>query len=207
MVCGRPSTQLMRDPLDVMKDIREMEAWVRQARAYLKPSLGPEVAVDIQLSHEDSPVLRDLNNGLLVAYAVDQGHHYSIVQNRHLAGTGIAADDLHRIGVGNLYELAHDRLRTQKHGSVTAILLDGNFEASVLLLDTVWEDSLADQVQGEFVVAIPSRDVLAFGDTQSPETLQELQGVIERVYRPGVDHLISDRLYRRHAGNWVRHGA
>jgi|ERR1051326_1021471 hypothetical protein len=190
-----------------MRDIREMKEWIGQARAYLKPSLGPDVDIDIHLDHDSSPVLRDFNNGLLVAYAVDQGDHYSLVQNRHLVGTGVSDDDLHRIGISNLYDLASEKLRTQSYRSVTAVLLDGNFEASVLLLDTVWENSLADQVRSDFLVAVPSRVVLVFGDTAFPTTVQDLHSVIERVYKPSGDHLISDRLYRRRNGNWVRHDA
>jgi hypothetical protein len=59
--------------------------------------------------------------------------------------------------------------------------MEGNFEASVLLLDTVWDISLAKHVNGNFVAAIPARDVLAFGDSTSPEAIAELRDVIKRL--------------------------
>ena len=70
-----------------------------RALAYLKPALPgdePDEA-DIVLSREHSPVLTNLNNGLLVAYLVDQVDHFRYVQQRHLdvgpGNTSMAADE------------------------------------------------------------------------------------------------------------------
>jgi Protein of unknown function (DUF1444) len=179
------------------------ETWTR-AIAYLKPNLtDDEPAPTISLSHEDSPVLRDLHNGLLVAYLVDKGESFSYVQYRDLLDAGVDEDRLHRTAVDNLYSLAERHLRIQPYGPVFTLFMEGNFEASVLLLDTVWDLSLAKHVQGEFVAAVPARDVLAFGDSSSPEAVVELRAIIDRLKSSGADHPLSTSLYRRRHGTWM----
>jgi len=113
------------------------ETWTR-AIAYLKPNLtNDESEATVSLKHEDSPVLRDLHNWLLVAYLVDEGTRFDYLQNRHLIAAGIDEERLHKTAVGNLYSLAERHLRIQPYGPVFSLFMDGNFEASVLLLDTV----------------------------------------------------------------------
>jgi len=87
------------------------ETWTR-AIAYLKPNLtNDESEATVSLKHEDSPVLRDLHNGLLVAYLVDEGTRFDYLQNRHLVAAGIDEERLHKTAVGNLYSLAERHLR------------------------------------------------------------------------------------------------
>jgi uncharacterized protein YtpQ (UPF0354 family) len=181
------------------------EVWTR-AVAYLKPNPTDDVrGPTISLGHEDSPVLRDLHNGLLVAYLVDEGTRFGYVQNRHLCAAGVDQDTLHKTAIDNLYALAERHLRIQPYGPVFTLFMEGNFEASVLLLDTVWDVSFARHVQGEFVAAAPARDVLAFGDSSSPEAVAELRAIIGRVTASGADHQLSTSLYCRRRGIWLLH--
>ena len=167
------------------------ETWTR-AIAYLKPNLtDDESKPAISLSYEDSPVLRDLHNGLLVAYLVDEGTRFDYLQNRHLIAAGIDEDRLHKTAIDNLYSLAERHLWIQPYGPVFTLFMGGNFEASVLLLDTVWDISLAKHVQGEFVAAVPARDVLSFGDSSSPDAVAELRAIIDRLKCAGGDHPLS----------------
>jgi hypothetical protein len=80
-------------------------------------------------------------------------------------------------------ELAEQHLQIQPYGPVFALFMEGNFEASVLLLDTLWNVSFAKHVRQEFVVAVPARDVLAFGDSSSAEAIAELNAITGQVQR------------------------
>src|SRR5688572_24225872 len=181
--------------------------WAR-AIAYLKPKVPDSDPFPVMdLSEADSPVLRDLGNGLLVAYVVDEGSHFSYVQNRHIAARGVSEADLHRVGVRNLAELVEQRLSVRPYGKVFAVLLDGNFEASVLLLDSVWDGAFTKFVAGEYMAALPARDVLAFGDASSRQAIAELQAVVARVQASEADHQLSDSLYRRLGRTWVPYAA
>jgi hypothetical protein len=91
------------------------ETWTR-AVAYLKPNLTDGSEATVSLNHEDSPILLDLHNGLLVAYLVDKGTSFDYLQNRHLVAAGIDEDRLHKTAIDNLYSLAERHLRIHRTG-------------------------------------------------------------------------------------------
>src|ERR1700730_11712774 len=113
----------------------QIDQFCAQAMPYIKPDLTGEAGPAVALGHDDSPALRVLSNGLLVAYVVNSGQSFEYVQNRHLSQASIKADDLHGTAMNNLLAFMSERTRMQPHGSIFAMFLDGNFEASLLLVD------------------------------------------------------------------------
>ena len=64
------------------------------AVAYLKASVHDhDAAPAIELSHADSPVMKTLNDDLLVAYVVDTGDSFSYVQYRDLETDSVTEVD------------------------------------------------------------------------------------------------------------------
>jgi uncharacterized protein YtpQ (UPF0354 family) len=172
------------------------------AIAYLKGKVAPSVPAEVTLSHEDSPVFLDFAGDLLVSYAVDEGSWYRLVQQRDLERDGLSAEDLHPSGLEDLLNLAAERgVRVQPSGAIFAVLMGGDFEASLLLLDSLWEQSFRQFVPGDYVAVAPARDILAFCDSSSAAGIEELRQVIARTY-PSCDHLLSDKLYLRRNGAW-----
>ena len=173
-----------------------------RAIACLKRALprGEPDPEDIVPSREHSPVLTNLNNGLLVAYLVDQVNHFQYVQQRHLDGAGLTQPELHQQSVANLRALLKKDIKVQPYGNVFAVLCGGNVEASAVLVDGLWNNALAHLAPNGFVVAISCRDILAFCDAGNASGLKELRQIIERTQ--GGDHPISSVLYRRSAGTW-----
>jgi uncharacterized protein YtpQ (UPF0354 family) len=181
-----------------------MNTRIRKAVAYLKPEIPmDDPAPAVFLNADDSPILRKFAPGLLIAYLVDEGDRFSYVQGRDLRETGLGEEELHRTGVGNLAQLAESKVTIRQSGSVWALFLDGNFEASLTLVDDLWTQGLREYARDP-VVAIPSRDVLAFCDAESAAGISELRAVVERVW-PSGDHLLTANLYRRADGNWLVH--
>jgi hypothetical protein len=174
---------------------------VQRSIAYLKPEIQA-TANDpvVSFSFEDSPVLRKFVPGLLAAYLVDDGDCFSYIQGRDLRETGIGEDQLHIQAVANLARFADGKLRLQRSGAVWALLLDGNLEASLLMLDGIWDGSLREYASSP-IVALPARDVIAFCDASSVEGITELRAVIDRVW-PSGDHLLSRELYCRQERAW-----
>ena len=80
-------------------------SFCQQAIAYLKPAMRDEEPA-LSLSKADSPVLRSINEDLLVTYVVDAGDQFRLVQHRHLEQEGVSTDELHGIAVSNLERLA-----------------------------------------------------------------------------------------------------
>jgi uncharacterized protein YtpQ (UPF0354 family) len=176
--------------------------FIPRAVAYLKADLPGDGSPAMMLPPEDMPVCRGYSAGLCICYLVDDGDSYSYVQNRHLDQDAISEEELHRIGLDNLADLANQRdLRVQPYHSIYAVLMGGDFEASLVLLDQLWEHQFRQFVSGQYAIAVPSRDILAFCDASSSAGVAQLQQLIGRIYKDG-DHLISDRVYVRHDTTW-----
>jgi uncharacterized protein YtpQ (UPF0354 family) len=174
----------------------------QRSMPYLRPSL-PDVEPDVVLRGRDAPVLKDLGNGLLVAYVMDVGDHLQYIQYRHLQDSGANESELHSHAVHNLTVLAK-KLRIEPHGKMFAVFLEGNFEASLILIGGLWDGSLARTVTAGFVAAIPARDILVFCDLASVEGITQLRQVVARA-NEGGDHLLTAVLYRRQGQEWVQY--
>jgi uncharacterized protein YtpQ (UPF0354 family) len=174
------------------------------AIAYLKaevPSDDPSPA--LELTGDDAVVMRPFASGLHIFYLIDEGESFSYVQERDLRAAGIGGDELHRKAIANLAALAEGNVTVEENGPIWSVSLDGNFEASLVLLDDLWTRGLREYAE-EPVVAIPSRDVLAFCDAESVAGIAELHAVVKRVW-PSGDHLVSENLYQRVDGKWRVH--
>jgi len=154
------------------------------------------------LPKRDAPVLTNLNNGLLIAYLVDQQNHFQYVQQRHLDAARITEAELHRRGVANLSALLSQKgADVRPYQNIFAVLFSGNFEASLILIDDLWNNTLAHLAPNGFIAAVPCRDILAFCDSESDSGIQELRQLVQRAEQG--DHPISSVLYRRHDSIWA----
>jgi uncharacterized protein YtpQ (UPF0354 family) len=176
--------------------------FTERAFAYLKAVVFEDSPKPVILSRDDSPVLRPLSDDLCVAYLVNEGGAYHYVQNRHLDQDGISEADLHEIGLRNLAAHASQgNLQVQPYENIYAVFMGGDFEASLILLDDLWDRHFRQCVSGEYAVALPARDILAFCDRTSATGLAELGQLIQRIYPTG-DHLLSNQIYVRHQNQW-----
>ena len=178
------------------------ESIVSGAIAYLKAVAPDDGTPALPVAHADALVIRPYNDELCVCYLVDRGSNFRYVQNRDLDREEFGADQLHEIGLRNLWEQAGPRnARVQPNQNIFAVLIGGDFEASLILVDRLWEQDFRQFVRGDFAAALPSRDVLAFCDSSSSQGLQELRQLIARVTATG-DHLLSQKIYVRTPGSW-----
>jgi uncharacterized protein YtpQ (UPF0354 family) len=144
----------------------------------------------------DAPVLTDLGNGLRVGYVVDLGTRFQYIQRRHLWAAGMTQAELHRDAVARLAMMLNDRTALV-HGweDGFVVLFDGNFDASLILVDALWDRALADFAPNGFVAALPNKNALAFCDSRTPTGPQQLRRFIEDA---GIgDHPITTTLYYR----------
>jgi uncharacterized protein YtpQ (UPF0354 family) len=176
-----------------------------KAIAYLKAAVPNEdEALLFELSDDDSPVLKDIGKDLQIAYLVDTGNTFEYVRYIDLAYESLTESALHEIGLQNLATLAASgNLRVIPHCNIFAVLLDGNFEASMILLDNLWIESFRQFVRGDYLIAMPTRDVLAFCDSSLDIGRSELLALIERL-RDSEDHLLTKHLFIRHDHKWTR---
>ena len=80
---------------------------------------------------------------------------------------------------------------------------DGNFEASMILLDTIW-DQLAQHFPNGAVAALPARDVLGLADAQDNSAINRLRITAQKLWDEDAEHLLAKDLYRRQSnGSWI----
>jgi hypothetical protein len=130
--CGYPVFGQINHKLAILNMSQESRAFCLSAVAYLKveePLSGHPV---MELPQSESPVIRVLGHRLLAAYLVDEGESFAYVQHRHLAEADMSMEELHAIAVQNLAALAEERAQVRPYGNIYAVLMGGNFEASLL---------------------------------------------------------------------------
>lgn len=177
------------------------EAFCQRAIAYLKVQAPASDVIELTLSPADSPILQPFAQDLLVAYLVDEGESFAYVQQRHLDQAGISPQALHLIGLRNLAALAEERADVRAHGELFAVLLDGHFEASLLLLDEFWSQWYAQLLPNGAIAALPARDVLAFTDAANTTGIAQLHQLCERLLGD-ISHPLTSTLYRRNHFTW-----
>jgi hypothetical protein len=101
----------------------------------------------------------------------------------------------------NLDKLSQEKLRVLPYSAVHGLLLVDQFEASLILLDDLWDSSLAKHTPNGPIAALPSRDVLAFCDAKSLQGIVELKQLVERSAEN--DHQLTTILYYRQDGQWL----
>jgi uncharacterized protein YtpQ (UPF0354 family) len=172
-----------------------------RAIAYVKivPAICDASTMALDLAN--SPVLKQVTSSLTATYVVDTGDSFTYVQHRHLSAAGMTAEELHARAIYNLATLAQTKVKVQPYGNIYAVLMGGNFEASLILFDDFWTRSCAHFAPNGFVAAFPARDILAFTDTSNKQGVQELHRLCDRVGSTN-DHPLTAQLHSYAGGIW-----
>lgn len=157
----------------------------------------------IDMKPEDLPVMRATQGHFAVCYLIDEGSHYSFANHGQLKAAGLSLEELHRLAVGNLAALigAKPGLALHSGAGHHGLTMGGQFEASLVLVDDLWDRTLAEHFPNGPLVAIPARDVLLFCDAKSREGLGHLRAAVARV-TAGGNHLLAEKVFARVAGQW-----
>jgi hypothetical protein len=122
------------------------------------------------------PVAR-ADGHFLVMYRMDNGASWLFVNEDVREQSGLTRDGLHRKALQNLSALARrpGLLRKVENPPFVGLLLDGDHESSLVLLDEIWRAVLRDDCPNGAVVTIPARDLCAYCDAGSPEGIIALR--------------------------------
>lgn len=108
---------------------------------------------------------------------------------------------LHALALENLRRLARAGLRRETEGALMRLRLDGRFDASLMLLDEVWDAQLADQTPGGALVAVPQPGMLLYCDVAAPRGLPELRARVAQL-AAGSSDTLSRQVFYRSRGAW-----
>ncbi|MEW2358719.1 DUF1444 family protein [Spirillospora sp. NPDC029432] len=170
----------------------------------MKARVPAEVQLEFPLPPQEEPVRDPFTGDLYVTYALELpaeagaggalrpepgGRRYEHVARRHCQELGIAPEELRRTAVINLRNLRPD-LRMSWYPDARAVTVSlggaepsrgGGLEAG-LLLDEGFLEKVAQDVEGDLVVAAPARDVFVASGTGHPDGIGKLRWAVERVW-------------------------
>lgn len=174
----------------------------------MKARVPAEVQLEFPLPVEEEPIREAFAGDLYVTYALELpaepsggagggGLRYEHIARRHCAELGVAPEELRRHAVVNLRNRRPDlalswypdvRAVTVRLGAVPgagdAQPRIGGLEAG-LLLDDGFLEKLAQDVEGDLVVATPARDVFVASGTGHPDGIDKLRWAVAQVWAEG----------------------
>jgi len=160
------------------------------------------------VSQEINLVVESLNEDLRVLYVLDTESSMQMLTKEGMSKAGLKESKLRAVAVKNLRKYFSERpvqiAKLEETGKATIyqVLLDENYEASILLIDDYWNKASFD-VAGDIVAFVPARNVVIVTGSEDQEGLR----LASHVARNGYDELgyaISPHGYRRTATGWVR---
>jgi uncharacterized protein YtpQ (UPF0354 family) len=142
-------------------------------------------------------VYDELNSDLIILYGEDSAKNISYFGPKDLEKAHIDRNELRGLACENLKRLLPkiERLGTNGLYMITA---GGDYEASLLLLDSVWT-GLEKEVHGEVVVAIPTRDLLVVSGSEDTEGIAKMKQIVLRATAKGA-YRLTTKLFVRHNG-------
>lgn len=134
-------------------------------------------------------VYEDLNSDLIILYAEDSPKNIRYFGLKDLEKAHIERGELRKLACENLKRLLP---KIERHGTNGFYMLTagGDYEASLLLLDSVWSD-LQKEVRGDIVVAVPTRDLLYVTGSQDAQGIEKMKQLVEKMFAQGSYRLTS----------------
>jgi len=147
-----------------------------------------------QLDNTPLPIHRPLVEDLLVMYAFDLPERFEFLNQREASELNLSPLELHDLAIDNLLcRLENIEIQQMNDLPVFCLQIGGNLDASLLLLQDI-RDTVAENVPGEIVAAVPSRDVFLVTGRDSMEGIAAVQAVVKDVWT-NANHLLSKQLW------------
>lgn len=159
----------------------------------------------VKIPQDDLPIVRVACKSLAVTYVVESSKGVSYINPKQLRDSGFTADDLHAAALANLVRLTKNEqkgLAVLPQEDFFGVMLDGKFEASLLLIDALWDSEFKSDTRNGVVVAIPGRNMLAFCDQRSTAGIAALRELTHRV-APAASKVLTKQLFFRVDRDWV----
>ncbi|MFC4309534.1 DUF1444 family protein [Steroidobacter flavus] len=146
-------------------------------------------------------VIEDLNQDLVIVYAEDTPQNIRYFGPDDLQDAGVQKEKLRALAVENLRRILPPAEAV--NGPLFSMLTAGSdYVPSLLLLDEIWSgDKL--KVEGEIVIAVPTRDVLLFTGSNNKEGVKKLREVARKAHADGP-YSLTDRLFVYRRGKFER---
>jgi hypothetical protein len=167
-------------------------------------SVVPLVRLDVgreEPPDDPSAPVRDfLVGSLVVVYAFDEGTRFRTVAQRDLAQLGVDQAALAVAAHDHLLDRMGDLEILERPDGCGMVRLDGNLEASALLVPQLW-DNIGEILGDEVLVAVPAPDIVLFCGAGNHAVRLALRAARDRALAVGHHKMTSD-LFRFQGGSW-----
>ena len=128
-------------------------------------------------------VYEEFSPDLIVLYAEDSPRNIRYLGPKDLESAKIERSELRALACANLKRLLP---KIERHGAngLYMITAGGDYEASLLLLDSIWSGGQVE-VKGDVVVAIPTRDLLLVTGSQDPQGIEKARQMVKEASTNG----------------------
>jgi uncharacterized protein YtpQ (UPF0354 family) len=153
-----------------------------------------EIASTIKQSQPDSKGFDmyhvPYNDKLLIMFAEDNENSIAYISEERLKEAGINKDSMLAIALANLDAIVP---AIERHGDngLYMITAGGNYEASLILLKEIWNRE-SMPVDGDFVVSIPTRDLLLVTGSNNKIGIEKIKKMANDAVESNSYHLIAD---------------
>ena len=142
------------------------------------------------------------NDELVIVYAQDDPNRMRYLTTQE--DFGLSREELRSLAVANLKRVL-PKIEMGRVGDVALMSAGGNYEASLLLIDDIWSSGQI-QVNGDIVVAIPTRDTLLVTGSRSRSGLKLVRELSAKFKAQGPYEL-TDTLFRYRDGRFTKFGS
>ena len=142
------------------------------------------------------------NNELVIVYAQDDPNRMRYLTTKE--DFGLSREELRSLAIANLKRVL-PKIEMGRVGDVALMSAGGNYEASLLLIDEIWSSGQIE-VNGDIVVAIPTRDTLLVTGSRSRSGLKLVRELSAKFKAQGPYEL-TDTLFRYRDGRFTRFGS
>lgn len=153
-----------------------------------------EIAMSLNKGKDsDKPiewVYEKYNEKLIILYGEDGESGISYFTKERFNESGINKDSLLPLALKNLDTLLPEIQRNGDEG-LYMITAGGNYEASLLLLNDLWTKENMP-VDGQIVVAIPTRDLLFVTGSKNRDGIKKIRSMAEQAWQEGPYQLLPD---------------
>lgn len=172
---------------------------VEATRDAVVPLVKDQTYIDF-LGEGTNVLIEHLAADLWIVYAVDRDTNITTLSEKEMVALELSREDLRNLATENLRNILPP---VECHGEGPWFLLvaGGDYVASLLLLDSVWEFA-TNQVKGDVVAVAPTRDVVLFTCANSIEGLAAIRQRATELVSTS-DHIVSPTLLRRIGDRWV----
>jgi uncharacterized protein YtpQ (UPF0354 family) len=145
-------------------------------------------------------VFDNYNGALVVVYAEDSPKNIRYLTPSDVSQLKLSRERLHAMACENLKEIL-PKIELHGNNGLYTVTAGGTYEASLLLLDSIWNKENLP-VEGEIVVAIPTRDLLLVTGSYDKEGISKLKALAKKSYDEG-SYRLTQQLFVRRGGKFM----